>query len=357
MYPGSRSTWRSQDAKEPTPMRITEHLTESLKLAPVPSPWPRMILCCLSVSLPLIAGQIRGEEQSSIYGALLGFILILNDHFGPLLTRIKHLSTAFVFLAIAFILGLLVNGEPYFIYPLVFLMAFLAGKAKGFGLELERLVLFMTLQFLNGALTPGLKEYLVPLLMYASLSFVNYLICLCVVFFVLKHKANFQKSKRELLRQAISKKENQRFALTLAVASCIGLVIGNYFHLAKANWIVSSVVVVMMPTKTQSYQRSFQRIFGTIVGVICSLTVTHFAKNPIVLILFSAVASFFAPLGLIKNYWLGNAFIAGLIMFFMQFGSMEHSEFDFAYLRLMDIGIGCIIGAVATVVAFPPAKK
>lgn len=338
-------------------MSIKDHLSESLKLAPVPSPWPRMILCCLSVSLPLIAGQIRGEQQSSIYGALLGFVLILNDHFGPLQTRIKHLSTAFLLLALSFVVGFFVNGNLYLIYPLVFLMAFLAGRAKGFGLELERLVLFMTLQFLNGALTPGLDEHIGPLFLYASMSFINYLVCLCLVFLILKHKANFQKSKRLLLKEAINKKENQRFALTLAAASCVGLIIGNHFHLAKANWIVSSVLVVMMPTKAQSYHRSFQRIFGTIVGVLCSLVVTHFAKDPLVLILFSAFASFLAPLGLIKNYWLGNAFIAGLIMFFMQIGSLSHSEFDFAYLRLMDIGIGCLIGAIATVVAFPPAKK
>lgn len=338
-------------------MRITEHLSESLRLQPAPSPWPRMILCCLSVSLPLIAGQIRGEEQSSIYGALLGFILILNDHFGPLQTRLKHLSASFIFLALSFAIGLFVNGNTYLVYPLVFLFSFLAGKAKGFGLELERLVLFMTLQFLNGALTPGLHEHVGPLFIYASMSFLNYLVCLCIVFVVMKHKPNFQKSKREILKDAISKKENQRFALTLAAASCAGLVIGNYFHLAKANWIISSIIVVMMPTKSQSYQRSFQRIFGTFIGVFCSLGVTHFATNPLVLILFSAMASFLAPLGLIKNYWLGNAFIAGLIMFFMQIAALTHSEFDLAWLRMLDIGIGCLIGAIATVVAFPPAKK
>jgi hypothetical protein len=336
-------------------MKIAEHISNSLRLEPAPSPWPRMILCTLSVTLPLIAGLIWNDQRSSIYGALLGFILILNDHFGPLKTRILHLLASFVFLALAFIAGLLISKITWALIPALFLMAFLLGKTKGQGIELERLTLFSTFQLLNAALTPHLDEHALKLFMYAALSLGNYLVCLCLVYLVMKHKPNFQRSKREEFLEAISKKDSHRYAFTLAGVACVGLLITNYFHVERAQWMVGSILIVMMPSKTLSYERSFQRIVGTFIGVLCSSFLLYFKKDPVILVSFSAIAAFLAPLGLIKNYWLGNAFIAALIMFLIEFGSVgsTHGDFEFAILRIFDIGLGCLIGSIGTLIAFP----
>jgi uncharacterized membrane protein YccC len=336
-------------------MKIAEHITNSLKLEKTPSPWPRMILCTLSVSLPLVAGYVFKEQQSSIYGALLGFILILNDHFGPLQKRILHLLASFCCLSLAFLTGMLVSQIPWMLIPILFLMAFILGKSKGQGIELERLLLFSIFQLLNAALTPKLGEHALKLFLYASLSLTNYLVCLSLVYVVMKHQPNFQRSKREELLALFSRKDSHRYAFTLAGVSCLGLAISNYFHVERAQWMVGTILIVMMPNTTQSFQKSFQRIFGTFIGVFCSVFLTHFMKSPLLLISFSAVAAFLAPLGLIKNYWLGNAFIAALIMFFLQFGNLTstHSDLDFAILRVIDIGLGCIIGSIGTLIAFP----
>jgi len=312
-----------------------------------------MILCALSVTLPLVAGLIWNEQQSSIYGALLGFSLILNDHFGPLKKRILHLLSSFASLATAFLVGLLVADSVWPLFPLLFLMAFILGKAKGIGLELERLLLFSTFQLLNASLTPGLREIAPNLLMYASLSLINYLICLCLVYLVMKHEPNFQKSKRQLLTEAFKKNESHRYAITLAAVSCVGLLLSYYFHVERAQWMVGTILIVMMPSKTLSYQRSFQRIFGTFIGVSLSSLLIYFRDDSLFLISFSAVASFLAPLGLIKNYWLGNAFIAALIMFFLQFSHVGIIDTDVAILRIVDIGVGSVIGAIGTMIAFP----
>lgn len=333
-------------------MSLKNHLTESLKLNPAPSPWPRMILCCLSVTLPLVAGLYLNQLAASIYGALLGFILILNDHFGPLKQRVFHLCTSFFFIALTFVTGLAISEHQWLLFPVLFLMGFILGKSKGHGLELERLLLFCTFQLLNAALTPGLKHHALNLIFYASLSFGNYICCLFLIYFTLRHKPNFQKSKREELAMAMKKKETQRYALMLALFSCMGLLIAKFVDLSRANWMVGTILIVMMPDKVQSFQKSFQRIFGTLIGVILAVAATSFGTNPFILISFSAVAAFLAPLGLIRNYWLGNTFIAALIMFFLQFGS-HHSGYELGVLRLVDITIGCVIGAMGTLCAFP----
>lgn len=336
-------------------MSIKTHVTDSLRLHKAPSPWPRMVLCAMSVTLPLILGILLEEQRSSIYGSLLGFILILNDHFGPLKTRVLHLLTAFCFLATAFIIGLVVAKTPWLLVPLLFLMAFILGKSKGHGLELERLVLFSTFQLLNAALTPELQKNSFALLKYASISFANYLFCLCLVYLTLKHESNFQKSKRQEFREAISKNETNRYSYTLAGVSCFGLLVGQYFHVERTQWLIGTILIVMMPNTTLSYQRSFQRLVGTFLGVLISSILLFVEKAPITLIGFSALAAFLAPLGLIRNYWLGNMFIAALIMFFLEFASIgtRHDEFAFAWLRMIDIGLGCSIGTIGTLIAFP----
>ncbi len=336
-------------------MNLRTHVRDSLRLQKAPSPWPRMILCTLSVTLPLILGIFLKEQRSSIYGSLLGFILILNDHFGPLRNRILHLLTAFSCLAMAFVTGLFVAQFPWLLVPILFLMAFILGKSKGHGLELERLILFSTFQLLNAALTPELQKNGLTLFKYASISLANYLFCLCLVYLVLKHEPNFQKSKRQEFREAISKNETNRYAYTLAAVSCLGLFIGQYFQVERTQWLIGTILIVMMPNTTLSYQRSFQRLVGTFLGVLVSSAVLFIDKDPIVLIGFSALAAFLAPLGLIKNYWLGNLFIAALIMFFLEFASVgtRHDEFAFAWLRVIDIGLGCFIGTIGTLIAFP----
>ena len=335
-------------------MSLKEQITHTLRLEKTPSPWPRMILCALSVTLPLITGLYYGDQQTSVYGALLGFILILNDHFGPFKKRVQHLLASFFFLSLSFFIGLSVADKTWLIFLLLFMMAYILGKSKGFGLELERLVLFSTFQLLNAALTPELGSDPFQLMIYATLSLLNYLFCLTLVYLVMKHKPNFQKSKRQELLEAFRKKESHRYAFTLAAVSCAGLLIAEIFNLERGQWMVGTILIVMMPSRSLSFQKSFQRIFGTFIGVIIAALVIVMAESPLVLVTFSCLAAFLAPLGLIRNYWLGNVFIAALIMFFLEFASLGvvHNESQFAVARLIDITLGCLIGSIGTAIAF-----
>lgn len=336
-------------------MSLKDYLSQSLKLNPAPSPWPRMILCALSVTLPLVVGYLRQDKSSAIYGALFAFTLILNDHFGPIKKRVLHLLTVFLFLASAFAFGLLIAGNLPLVMITLFIMAFILGKSKGLGLELERVLLTSTFQLLTASQTPGLREHVMKPVIYASLSLANYIICLFLIYLVMRHTPNFQKSKRAELKEAMKKKDTVRYALTLATISCLSLFLADYLKLERGHWMVGTILIVMLPDKTQSFQRSFQRIVGTLIGGIIASVIIHFTDDPLILISFSAIAAFLAPLGLIKNYWLGNAFIAAFILLFLEFGHSGPvvSDFQYAFLRFMDIGLGCLIGMIGTLIAFP----
>lgn len=336
-------------------MRLKEHLSHSLQLQPLPKPWPRMILCTLSVTLPLIVGLYRHELRIAITGALFGFIMILNDHFGPLGKRTIHLITAFIFIITGFLLGMLLNDHQWLLLIALFASSYLLGKSKGFGLELERMLLFSTLQLLAASQTPDVKLFYMKAVFYTSFSLCSYLICLCIVYLIVKHPPLAQKSKRQELREALGKKESNRYALTMACMACFGLWVAQLLHVERGYWVVGTILIVMMPDRYQSHYRSFQRILGTMIGVVIASLMMKLGKDPVILISFCALAAFMTPYGQIKNYWVANVFIAALIMFFLEISaSIPHvGEWDLAIMRIVDIGVGCLLGSLGTIIATP----
>jgi hypothetical protein len=340
-------------------MQLREHLSKSLQLQPTPSPWPRMILSALSVALPLIVGLNRGELRIAIFGSLFGFLMILNDHFGTLGKRIIHLITTYLFIISGYLIGMLLNEHSWLLMIALFCMSYLVGKSKGLGLELERMLLFTTLQLLAASQLPGIKGHYVQAFFYSTFSLFSYLVCLCLVYLVMKHETNFQKSKRQEFREAITRKESNRYALTLAFMTCSGLWFAQYLHMERGYWVVGTILIVMMPDRYQSLYRSFQRILGTLIGVVIASLMMKLGKNPIILISFCTFAAFMTPYGQIKNYWLTNVFIAALILFFLEISNFKphHGDFDLAILRLMDIGLGCFLGSLGTIIAFPELFK
>jgi hypothetical protein len=339
-------------------MRFKEHLSKSLTLEKAPSPWPRMILSGLSVLLPLMLGYARNELSYAIFGSLLGFVLILNDHFGPLNRRILHLITAYLFILTGYASGLMMRDNPWLLISAIFCMSFLLAKSKGLGMELERMLLFTTLQMIASSQTPDLRDnYFIPL-MYATFSMINYLVCLCIIYLLMRHATNFHKSKRTEFKEAL-KRGNNRYAFTLASMACIGLMATQYLQVKQGYWVVGTILIVMMPDHYSSLYRSFQRLLGTTIGVVLASLIIKFGNYPAVLISFCTLCAFLAPLGLMRNYWLGNVFIAGLILFFLEISNRtpHTGDFDLAIIRMTDIGLGCLLGSIGTLIAFPEVFK
>lgn len=313
-----------------------------------------MILSGLTVSLALTFGYFRQETAVSVYGALFSFQLMLNDHFGPLGKRIIHLTTTLIFLVSSFYVGVLMQDSIVLVYVTLFALVFALGKSKGLGVELERLLLFTCLQFMTGAFSGNFRGNLSQPLVYVGFAFVNYVLCLCLVYFTLRHPPNFQNSKRSELRAALKRTETTRYAVTIGYMACLGLILAQYLNVERGYWVVGTVIIVMMPDRHASFHRSFQRLLGTVIGVLVASFIIRFRRDPFVLIGFSGLSAFLAPYGLIKNYWFGNVFVATLILFFLEISTVTvHGPFDLAFIRIVDIGLGCLLGAIGTLLAGP----
>lgn len=343
-------------------MPFKDHLDNTLKLATAPTPIPRMVLCSLCTTLPLILGYFSHQLPLSIFGGLFGFVLILNDHFGPYKKRIAHLSVTFVLLSLAFYVGAMISQNIPLTALSLFIMSFILGKAKDYGVELERLLLFMALQILTAAGSPTLAQHFPAILFYFFFAYINYLFCLTLLYFFLKSPEEFIQSKRKTLQKIFSQQHSTRFALIFAVTTTIGYLLANWLHIGRGYWVVGTTLIVMLPDTYKSFYKSIQRLLGTFLGVVAAAFLVQLGHDPLILILFVLVSAFFAPLGLLRNYWLGNIFIAALILFLLEISSPDvKGSIDLAKLRTIDIALGCMMGIVGSLINDPsviiPTKK
>jgi hypothetical protein len=129
-------------------MPFKEHVENTLRISPEPTPLFKMILSAIAITTPLIIGYFGDQLFVSMFGSLMGLVYYLNDPFGPLINRSKHLVITFLLLMLALAVGAHCVGNNYLIVSILFVLSFLVGKSKSFGLDLERMMLFITLQFI-----------------------------------------------------------------------------------------------------------------------------------------------------------------------------------------------------------------
>lgn len=132
-------------------MALKEHIDKTFRIDPGPTPIFKMALSSLAMTIPLVIGYINNHLFVSMIGSLMGLLIYLNDHFGSFTVRIKHLIATFIFLSLAFMVGAYSAGNNTLIIIVLFILSFLVGKSKDFGVELEKIMLFVTLQFLTAS--------------------------------------------------------------------------------------------------------------------------------------------------------------------------------------------------------------
>lgn len=329
-------------------MPIKQHIDNTFRINPTSTPFFKMALSSLSMIVPLLVGYFNNHLFVSMIGALMGLLIYLNDNFGSFSIRIKHLFATFIFLSLGFIIGAFSAGNNTLIIILLFILSFCVGKSKNYGVELEKIMLFVTLQFLTASSSTIYKNELVPLFQYATLAFLNYIIWAAIVFMVTKHQISSVTSKRETFKKIISQNKKLKFPLVCAVFACLGHITANALKFSHSYWIIGTYLIVILPDSYQSIYKSSQRLSGTILGVVLASFILTYVHDVRILMALVFILAFLMPDGISKNYWVGNVYIAALIMFFLELGVPNSTSTGHLGLwRIIDIGIGSFLGVIA----------
>lgn len=339
-------------------MPLKQHIEKSLEITNTITPVHKMLLCALAVTLPLLLGLYLNEIQPAMFGSLMGLVLYLNDHFGYFSSRIKHLIATMFFLMLTMWVGTSIQGHLVLISTILFALCFLLGKSKTFGVELERLVLFITLQFMTTTSEHSILIGREVLLKYSLISFVIYLFMMSILFVAFKHEVQSVKSKRQTLKEILANKESIRFSFFFAVFGLTSYHFVNLLNLSHPYWVVGTTLIVMLPDSIQGIYKSFQRFIGTLAGVIIAAFLLNLTHDARILLFFIFCFSFFTPVGLTKNYWIGNVFIAALILFFLEIAAPQSiATHHLAFWRVVDITLGSSLGVVAAFITNPSLFK
>ncbi|WP_038498324.1 FUSC family protein [Janthinobacterium agaricidamnosum] len=139
-----------------------------------------------------------------------------------------------------------------------------------------------------------------------------------------------------------------RFALRVAMAISVGLLIGHQLpYMAHSYWIVLTIVIILRPTFSMTKQRRGDRIIGTIIGCVLTALVLYLVHSTIAIVAILFLAIVATPTFIHLRYRYTAIAVSMLILLQMHLVAPDNT--NLIGERLIDTFIGA---AVATVFSF-----
>ncbi|WP_298287653.1 YccS family putative transporter [uncultured Lutibacter sp.] len=141
-----------------------------------------------------------------------------------------------------------------------------------------------------------------------------------------------------------------RHALRLSVSFLIGFTLSEYFHIAKGEWIVLTILFVLQPSYSETRRRLFQRTVGTLAGVIIGILIIQLFSfsGQIVLMLAS---SYLFLIWMKRRYSISVIYVTIFVL--CAFNIIANKGVDVMAPRLIDTIIGAIISFVVVRFLWP----
>lgn len=322
---------------------IQYKINNSLKVTKSAPPIWRMLHITLAAIIPLSVGILNDQFGYSVFGALFALAITLNDHLGPIKQRIIHLITCSFFLNLGLLVGALFIPYKSYAPLFIFVAAFILGKIKDQGIELERMYLFSFFNFLAIFDSLTQKDQIYLPLIYSLIGFVSYLIFLIIIEYFSKNKTYTINSKRKMLKSSLENHTSNKFSFIYSTTVTISFYFFKSLHFKHSYWIAGTILIVMLPSFSQSFDKSFQRIFGTVLGVLIASILLTFNQNTYFIFMGIIATSFLIPWTINLNYWLANVCIAALVLFIAEAQHISTDIWAVSLERVIDISIGGFI--------------
>jgi len=332
---------------------VRNYLQKSLKLETTQARWSQVILCGLATCVPLLVGLYLGYPTSGIYGALIGYFLTINDHFGAIRHRVIVLTLTFLLILAGATLGLLLTGKAIAYLVVLAVLVYWIGLMGGEGAELERAILFATIEMIVTYDSPSFSVTRAPLILGFSLMGYIFVVGAAIVHSRLSKKppTTFAKLTASLKGPLASKPERHLHAFSYMLITLISVYLVNTYNIPRGYWAVITVLLVMKPGRRNSLNRSFQRFFGTGLGVMATEPLIYFIKTPLPIMLLIGVCSALVPWASKKNYWLMSVLTSMVVILLLDLAAIERGDLYTPLLRLENTALGCLLGAVGVLIS------
>ncbi|GHD65071.1 FUSC family protein [Jeongeupia chitinilytica] len=336
-------------------MRLPLHL---LQLRNDPLPWRKAVCALVSVTLPALVAVWRGEPLGLLFAAIGGLYASMVDFGGAFSHRLLTQLGGLVLIVASAALGVLMSAEPYWLLPLLALLAFGVGWCDGTNLALETILRMAVLALLIYGFTPGLPAGMLP---YAVLGVATGMVAVGLDGWLFRHRhlsaQDPLRLRRNLLRIRGGATAGWRHALAFSSVVSMALLIALALHFERPAWVAASTLFVLRPDGPDSLRRLFQTCIGTMVGLSLTWVIVRLGHAPLVLLGWIAFFAFIRPLALALNYWLGAAAMTALVLVLLDIVYLPHGgDIHLLRVRLLDTLSGSAV-ALAGLLIFNPAAR
>ncbi|MFK8301678.1 FUSC family membrane protein [Capnocytophaga stomatis] len=142
-----------------------------------------------------------------------------------------------------------------------------------------------------------------------------------------------------------------RHSIRLSVTTLIAYLIGNYFSINNAYWILLTIFLIMRPGFGLTKERSLSRIYGTILGGVIAFAVIFLFPYPNLYLYFGVLCMPMAFGLMQENYMYASIFITITAIF--MFALISPDVYSVIHARLLDTAIGVGLAFVANYLLFP----
>ena len=314
-----------------------------IRVAPGPTPWPRMVRAAVAVGAPLSIGVAVGRPVQAMLMSMGGVVGTLVDPPGSTVARMRGIATA---AALGSVPGLLIGtGVHGRAWVAVLVMVALAGVSavvssislvwSATGLQL---LVFASLAIGPlGALHPW---WATPLWLLVG---VGWSLLLLPAERLLQPLAQGQPAwpgkPRLPASEAMRRAATSPFALRLMLCIGVATVFSEVLPLNRSYWVPLAVAVVMKPDFGSVPVRAVQYGLGTVVGAGGAMLVLLARPSTGVAVVPIAALAALIPYALSRNYALFGAVFTPLIVLIL--GVITRSGWRIGEDRLVDILVGC----------------
>jgi hypothetical protein len=308
----------------------------------------RGALFLVSIGIPVIVGLLRHQPDAALIGAVVGMLLAFADNNGELPGRLRLLVFDAAMIAGGGIVGYLCRDSAPALWAVFIAITLSVGMAARSGREALLTSRHCAMAFTVTSALPVFPTYqiwyLVGVLVLTAAA--------RVIDHMLAGPLPLQPSVP--LQMPAGQSGWLRFALAFCGAAVASMWIGRTLDPIHAIWVVTTALVVMLPDERASYRRIFERIAGTFVGVMAAWVITIVFHSAAIICIAILVVAPLIPHHVAHRYWLHTALIALLVLLAYDLTLLNsHGISNLLSERLEDILLGCAMGLVGTVAAFP----
>lgn len=146
-----------------------------------------------------------------------------------------------------------------------------------------------------------------------------------------------------------------KHCLRLVMTVLSGYLIGIYFKIQNAYWIMLTIIVIMRPGYVLTKDRSKQRILGTLIGGAVAMGIILLTSHMVLYMIITFIALTLSITMVQQNYKVSAAFVTLTIVFI--YAMIAPNALEIIEYRITDTIIGAALASLANIFLWPSWEK